>query len=158
MRYDIVDAATRSRMMASIRGKDTKPEMIVRRGLHRRGFRFRLHSRSLPGRPDLILPRYRIAIFVHGCFWHGHDCPLFRWPRTRKDFWRGKIEGNRERDRSAVEQLHGMGWRTLTIWECAFRGRTVADCDAVLNRAADWIVSGAIDDEGTLMGKPHGHC
>ncbi|WP_227421499.1 very short patch repair endonuclease [Pacificispira spongiicola] len=157
MRSDIVDAATRSRMMAGIRGKDTKPEMIVRRGLHRRGFRFRLHDRSLPGRPDLILPRYHVAIFVHGCFWHGHDCPLFRWPRTREDFWRDKIGRNRERDRNAAERLQEAGWRILTIWECAFRGKTDADHDATLNRAADWIANGATG-EAILRGELRGHC
>lgn len=152
MPSDIVDAATRSRMMAGIQGKDTKPEMLVRRGLHSRGFRFRLHDRSLPGRPDLILPRYHAAIFVHGCFWHGHDCLLFRWPRTRKDFWRKKIGGNRERDLKTATQLQDAGWRVLTIWECAFRGKSDADRDAVLDKAADWIARGANGRE-TLRGE-----
>lgn len=145
-------------MMAGIRGKDTKPEMLVRRGLHRRGLRFRLHDRGLPGRPDLILPRHHAAIFVHGCFWHGHDCPLFRWPRTREDFWREKIAGNRARDRRTAAQLQDAGWRVLTIWECAFRGKSDADRNAALDRAADWITSGAMGEE-TLRGDlPHGHC
>jgi DNA mismatch endonuclease (patch repair protein) len=126
-------------MMAGIRNKDTKPEMLVRRGLHHRGFRFRLHSRKLSGRPDLVLPRYHVAIFVHGCFWHGHNCRLFRWPRTREEFWREKITGNQERDRRATEQLHSSGWRVLTIWECAFRGKSDAYRDAVLDKAALWI-------------------
>lgn len=143
--------------MAGIRGKNTKPEMLVRRGLHRRGFRFRLHDGSLPGRPDLILPRYHAAIFVHGCFWHGHDCPLFRWPRTREEFWREKIAGNRDHDLKAAKRLQETGWRVLTIWECAFRGKAIADCDAALNRAADWIASGATGEQ-TLRGEPRGHC
>lgn len=84
--------------MAAIRGRDTKPELIIRKGLHARGFRFRLQGRDLPGRPDLIFPKYRALIWVNGCFWHGHDCPMFRWPKSREDFWRGKIGRNRERD------------------------------------------------------------
>ena len=119
---DVVDAATRSRMMAAIKGRDTKPEMIVRRGLHRRGFRFRLHDRALPGRPDLIFPRHRAVIFVHGCFWHGHDCPFFRWPKSRPEFWRAKIGANIERDRAVRTALRAADWRVLTVWECAFLG------------------------------------
>lgn len=144
-------------MMARIRGKDTKPEILVRHGLHRRGFRFRLHSRSLPGRPDLVLPRHRVVIFVHGCFWHGHDCSLFRWPRTREEFWREKIIGNRERDHRVIEQLQNADWRVLTIWECAFRGKTGSDCDVVLDKAASWIISG-ITGENTLIGELYADC
>lgn len=156
MRTDIVDTETRSRMMAAIRNKGTKPEMLVRRGLHHRGFRFRLHSRSLPGRPDLVLPRYHVAIFVHGCFWHGHNCLLFRWPRTREEFWRKKITGNQERDNRVIDQLHSLGWRVLTIWECAFRGKSDADCDVVLDKAALWV-AGKKTGENTLIGELHGH-
>lgn len=143
MPLDVVDAATRSRMMASIKGRDTKPEMIVRCGLHRRGFRFRLHDRKLAGRPDLVLSRYRAAIFVHGCFWHGHDCHFFRWPKSRPEFWRAKISGNIERDRRAVEALKDASWRVLTIWECAFRGQTPHEREAALDDAATWISHGA---------------
>lgn len=156
MRSDIVDAATRSRMMAGIRGRDTKPEMIVRRGLFARGFRYRLHTRGLPGRPDIVLPKHRAAIFVHGCFWHGHDCPLFRWPRSREDFWREKIAGNQRRDRAAAEALHAASWRVLTIWECAFRGKGQAGADATVAAAAAWIEEGAA--EGELRGELHGSC
>lgn len=115
---DIVDSKTRSRMMAGIRGKDTKPEMIVRRALHKAGYRFRLHRKDLPGKPDIVLPRYRTAIFVHGCFWHGHDCKHFKWPKTRPDFWREKIEKNVERDRRAIAELERLGWNVKVIWEC----------------------------------------
>jgi DNA mismatch endonuclease (patch repair protein) len=142
--------------MAGIRSKDTKPEMVVRCGLHRRGFRFRLHRRGLPGRPDLILPKYHVALFVHGCFWHGHDCPLFRWPRSREDFWREKIGGNRLRDQRAAEALGDEGWRVLTIWECAFRGRSAEQKDAVLDQAANWIKGNRL--RGELKGDFHGHC
>lgn len=118
---DVVDAATRSRMMAGIRGKDTKPEMIVRRALHARGFRYRLHNRKLPGSPDLCFPKYRAVIFVHGCFWHGHGCRLFVWPKTRQAFWREKIEGNMARDQRAKRRLTKDGWRAITVWECQLR-------------------------------------
>ena len=136
---DVVDAATRSRMMAAIKGRDTKPEMTVRRGLHRRGFRFRLHDRALPGRPDLIFPRHRAVIFVHGCFWHGHDCPFFRWPKSRPEFWRAKIGANIERDRAARTALKAVDWRVLTVWECAFRGKSPEQGEAALDGVAAWL-------------------
>lgn len=118
---DVVDAATRSRMMAGIRAKDTAPEMLIRRNLHRLGFRFRLHDKRLPGKPDLVLHKHEAAIFVHGCFWHGHDCPAFKWPATRTEFWRAKIERNRENDRCQLKALRKMGWRVCVIWECSIR-------------------------------------
>jgi DNA mismatch endonuclease (patch repair protein) len=118
---DVVSPEVRSRMMSGIRGKDTKPEMIIRRGLHARGFRFRLHDKRLPGRPDLVLPKYRAAILVHGCFWHGHGCHLFKWPKTREQFWRMKIEANQHRDARALELLEAAGWRSFVIWECELR-------------------------------------
>lgn len=109
--------------MRRVRAKDTRPEMTVRKLLHHAGFRFRLHRRDLPGRPDIILPRYRAAIFVNGCFWHGHGCSLFRMPATRTDFWSSKIAGNRHRDDAAVVGLRAAGWRSLWVWECALRGK-----------------------------------
>lgn len=139
---DVVDAATRSRMMAGIRAKDTRPEMILRRGLHARGFRFRLHDRRLPGSPDLVFPGRRAVIFVHGCFWHGHGCHLFRLPATRQEFWRTKIQGNQARDGIAQGALRAEGWRVLTIWECAVKGRERLPVETVLDRAADWLVNG----------------
>lgn len=139
---DVVDAATRSRMMAGIRGKNTRPEMILRSGLHVRGFRFRLHDRLLPGSPDLVFPRRRAVIFVHGCFWHGHGCHLFRLPATRQEFWSAKIAGNAARDAAAEGALTADGWRVLTIWECALKGRERLPVDAVLDRAAAWLVNG----------------
>lgn len=139
---DVVDAATRSRMMAGIRGKNTKPELVVRRGLHALGFRFVLHDRRLPGKPDMVLPRWRSAIFVHGCFWHGHDCPLFRWPGTRQDFWRQKIGRNQERDSEVEAALDHAGWRVLKIWECSLKGTGRIGIDRVVPLAADWLRSG----------------
>nr|WP_286131995.1 MULTISPECIES: very short patch repair endonuclease [Sphingomonadales] len=138
---DLVDAATRSRMMAGIRGKNTKPELAVRRGLHAAGFRFRLHRPGLPGRPDIVLPRWSAVIFVHGCFWHGHDCPLFRWPSTRQDFWRQKIGRNRERDAEVETALDLSGWRVLKIWECSMKGRGRLGVESVTQLAADWLQS-----------------
>lgn len=132
--------------MARIRGRDTKPEMLIRRGLHARGFRYRLHAR-LPGRPDIVLPRRKAVVFVHGCFWHGHDCHLFRLPGTRTDFWRDKISGNRTRDAAVVLALHLQGWRTLTIWECSFRGKERLGPEEVLDRAADFLCSDRLEQE-----------
>lgn len=143
MSGDVVDAATRSRMMAGIRGKDTKPELVVRRGLHRLGFRFRLHDRVLPGKPDMVLSRWRAVIQIHGCFWHGHDCPLFRWPGTRQEFWRSKIGRNVERDREVDAALDHAGWRVLTVWECALKGPGRIGAEAVIAGAADWLRSAA---------------
>ena len=93
--------------------------MIIRRGLHARGFRYRLHERRLPGRPDLILPKYHAVIFVNGCFWHGHECALFKWPKTREEFWREKIGSNIARDKASSEALNGAGWRIAVVWERA---------------------------------------
>lgn len=129
--------------MGRIRGKDTKPEMLIRRGLHARGFRYRLHAK-LPGRPDIVLPGRRAAIFIHGCFWHGHDCPLFRLPGTRTDFWREKIAGNRARDAAAIDHLHRDGWRTLAIWECSVRGKGRRSAQEVLDETATWLCSDII--------------
>lgn len=151
---DVVDAATRSRMMAGIRGKDTRPEMILRRGLHARGFRYRLHDRRLPGSPDLVFPGRRAVIFVHGCFWHGHGCHLFRWPATRREFWKAKIEGNRARDEAAHAALFADGCRVLTIWECALKGRERLPVEEVLDRASDWLANGPIKE--TIAGGANG--
>jgi DNA mismatch endonuclease, patch repair protein len=139
---DIVDAATRSRMMAGIRGKNTRPEIAMRRALHRQGFRYRLHARDLPGKPDMVLPRWQAAILVHGCFWHGHDCSLFRWPATREAFWREKIEGNRQRDIAVRTALRDINWRVLTIWECALKGRARIGIEAAAQNAAAWLRGG----------------
>jgi DNA mismatch endonuclease (patch repair protein) len=115
---DVVDRATRSRMMSGIRGKDTKPERIVRSHLHRAGLRFRLQAR-LPGRPDLVLPKHRTVVFVHGCFWHRHQgCRYATTPKSNPGFWQDKFEGNVRRDAKAKQKLEEMGWRVLVIWAC----------------------------------------
>ena len=119
---DIVSPRKRSEMMAGIRGKDTKPEMRVRKALFADGYRYRLHRKDLPGTPDIVLPGRMVAIFVNGCFWHGHlDCNLAKVPSTRRDFWQGKLEHNRQRDKAATEALTTLGWRVLVVWECFIR-------------------------------------
>lgn len=109
-------------MMSGIRGRNTKPELQVRRYLHAAGYRFRLHRKDLPGLPDVVLPKWSVAVFAHGCFWHGHvGCRYFKLPKTRAEFWKAKIEGNAKRDTIAVNLLQEAGWRVATIWECALR-------------------------------------
>ncbi len=109
--------------MSGIRGKDTRPEIIVRQALHRAGFRFRLHRKDLPGKPDIVLPKYHTVIFVHGCFWHGHGCRYFKVPKTRTDFWLDKIMANARRDRLQEDALRAAGWRVFTVWECDIRDK-----------------------------------
>ena len=115
---DKVTPAQRSAMMAAVKKKDTKPELVVRKRVFAVGFRYRLHVRKLPGTPDLVFPRYRVAVFVHGCFWHGHDCPKGKLPATNREFWQDKTAKNIDRDRQAVKALEGDGWQVVTIWSC----------------------------------------
>jgi DNA mismatch endonuclease (patch repair protein) len=138
---DVHSAAGRSRNMAAIRAKDTKPELTLRRALFAQGFRYRLHERKLPGRPDLVLAKYRAAIFVHGCFFHGHECATFRWPMTNASFWRNKIEQNRRRDKEQFTELTKRGWRVLVVWECALRGTRATRPDITPSRVAAWLRS-----------------
>lgn len=139
---DIVDRQTRSRMMSGIRGKNTKPELLIRKALHAAGYRYRLHPRDVAGRPDLVLPKYRTVVFVHGCFWHGHACKLFKWPGTRRKFWTAKIRRNRARDADVAASLAKAGWRRLTIWECAIRGRHRLGLEDTVSRVIRWLRSG----------------
>lgn len=134
-------------MMAGIRGKNTQPELAIRKALHALGFRYRIHNKRLPGKPDMTFPRYGAVIEINGCFWHRHNCHLFKWPSTRKVFWQKKISGNRERDIRNHEALGKRGWRILTIWECALKGRTKRPFKDVVNKASDWLVSGKSDKE-----------
>lgn len=137
---DIVDKLTRSRMMAGIRGKDTKPELALRRALHARGFRYRLHPKDVVGRPDLLLPKYRAAIFVHGCFWHRHkECRFATTPATRAEFWNSKFDANVQRDELTKKRLAEQGWRVAIIWECALKGEnSSAQASEVV---AEWLFS-----------------
>lgn len=115
---DIMTPAQRSERMSRIRSQNTKPEMLVRRFLHGQGFRFRLHARDLPGRPDLVLPKYRAVVFVEGCFWHGHSCQKGRVPGTNPDFWQAKVAANQARDKRNQRALRRDGWRVIRVWEC----------------------------------------
>lgn len=125
--------------MSGIRGKDTKPELIIRDALESLGYDFNLHDKELPGKPDLVLPKYYAVIFVHGCFWHGHTCHLFKWPSTRPEFWKTKINRNIEVDKRNYKQLKKEGWHILTIWECALKGKARIPLDSVIKRTLHWL-------------------
>lgn len=121
---DTLTAEQRSRNMAAIKGKDTKPEMMVRRYLHALGFRYGLHNRKLPGSPDLVFRAFKTVVFIHGCFWHGHrNCRYATMPKSNTEFWTLKIDRNKERDRESEERLKAKGWNVITIWECDLRDR-----------------------------------
>lgn len=140
---DIVEKETRSRMMAGIRGKDTQPELEVRRALHARGYRYRLHAKDIPGRPDLALPKYGAVIFVHGCFWHRHDgCRFTTSPSTRPEFWQSKFAANVRRDKLVREALIRTGWRVASLWECALR--KPEQIGAAVRLLEEWLHSGAV--------------
>jgi len=149
---DVVDSATRSRMMSGIRSKDTKPEIIIRKALHARGFRFSLHVKYLPGKPDLVFPKYKAVIFVHGCFWHGHGCRYFKVPKTRTDFWLSKIDKNKQRDSRDLAALCALGWRVLLVWECAVRADEKNGASIVKNALESWLLKGSknlqVDENG----------
>ena len=136
---DIVSPQVRSRMMAGIRSAGTKPEIQLGRALHASGLRYRRNVRTLPGKPDLVFAQHRAAVFVNGCFWHGHDCHLFKWPSSRPEFWRNKIEGNRIRDARVESELHNLGWRIARVWECALKGKSRLLMENVSGRCVDWI-------------------
>lgn len=120
----MTDDGLRSRTMRAVRSKDTKPELLVRKLLHSLGFRYRLHRNDLPGSPDIVFPSRKKVIFVHGCFWHGHACPRGnRKPKANADYWAGKVERNRARDRRSLDLLHQAGWSTLIVWECDLKDR-----------------------------------
>ncbi len=142
---DFVSKETRSRMMSSVRAKNTKLELEVRRRLFALGYRYRLHLRDLPGTPDMVFPKYSTVIFVHGCFWHYHGCHLSTIPDTRRGWWKKKLQGNRRRDGNAVAKLKKLGWRVLIIWECSFRkprtNRSEA-LDRIAARAATFLKAG----------------
>ncbi len=124
---DVHNKATRSYNMSRIKGKDTKPELLVRRFLHAQGFRYKLHDKNLPGKPDIVLPKYQTVIFIHGCFWHGHkNCKYFSVPKTRSEWWLNKIEGNKRNDRKASTALKKQGWKIITVWECQLKANKLS--------------------------------
>lgn len=139
---DVVDTKTRSRMMSGIKGKNTGPEVLIRSLLHRAGFRFRLHYPSLPGRPDIVLPKYKSLILVNGCFWHGHGCHMFKWPSSNKEFWETKIKANKARDQKNMEMYCAEGWRVMIIWECALKGKSRIPMNQLLCLIQDWLYGG----------------
>lgn len=141
---DITDPATRSRMMAAIRSRDTKPEIALRRALHLRGFRFRLHDRQLPGSPDIVLPRYRSVFLVNGCFWHRHGCSNSRLPSTRAEFWQSKLDANVARDLRNQRELTRLGWRVAVVWECEVREAERTGNPALYERLARWLKEAAL--------------
>ncbi len=137
---DVVNKATRSRMMAGIKGKNTVPELVLRQAMHKRGFRFRLHVKQLPGRPDLLFPKYKAAVFVHGCFWHRHrNCRYATTPATRTEFWQTKFAANVARDSLLVMALINSGWRVAIIWECSLRNSV--GIQETAEELSKWLVS-----------------
>lgn len=138
---DIVSKKKRSEIMSRIGGKDTKPEMIVRKGLHRLGYRYRLHIKKLPGKPDVYFPKYNALIEVNGCFWHGHDCHIYRLPKSRTDYWKKKIERNRERDKQNFKKIIDMGYRLLVVWECSLKGKEKKNLGDLLAEIEKWLHS-----------------
>lgn len=155
---DVVDRVTRSRMMSGIRAKNTRPEMFLRKGLHARGYRYRLHLEDIPGKPDIVIPKYNALIEIYGCFWHGHGCHYSKTPKTNTRFWNNKIIENRNRDKRNLGKQIETGWRCLVVWECAVRmtQRSPAALDVVA-LAAQWLEKGsstAIIDEHGLCERP----
>lgn len=138
---DTVSVEKRSEVMSRVGSKDTKPELLIRQGLHALGFRYRLHVKDLPGKPDVVFPRYNSLIFINGCFWHGHCCNLYRFPKSNINYWKDKISRNIERDRSNIKSLADDGWRILIVWECATKGRTRLPIEKVLQNVSDWLLS-----------------
>lgn len=136
---DMVSPNIRSSMMSGIRGKNTRPEIAVRKEMFRRGYRYRIHAKELPGNPDIVFPRFRAVVFIHGCFWHGHDCPLFRMPSTRTEFWKAKIDLNRKNDRKSFDALLAFGWRIATIWECSMKGKKKQGISDVVDELEGWL-------------------
>jgi DNA mismatch endonuclease, patch repair protein len=138
---DIVDSAKRSIMMAGIRSAHTRPELVVRKALHQRGFRYRLQARGLPGSPDIVLRRYNAVVFVHGCFWHRHTgCSKAATPTTRAAFWQAKFTANIERDKRNVAALSSLGWRVGIIWECATAAKSI---EATVTALGNWLITDA---------------
>ena len=137
-RTDVFSPEKRSEVMRTVKSADTKPEIALRKALFARGFRYRLHVKGLPGKPDLVFPKYCAAIFVHGCFWHGHDCARgARVPKSNRAYWTAKIARNKERDQKTVKALAHSGWRVYVVWECELK-----DVSAAADRAADWLEEG----------------
>ncbi len=135
---DIVSSQKRSLMMSGIKSHNTKPEIYIRKQLHNKGFRYRLNVKKMPGKPDLVLKKFSAVIFVHGCFWHGHNCKYFKWPKTRPDFWSNKINNNKDNDSQVLAKLILAGWRICVIWECAIKNKEKLPKD-LIETIIDWL-------------------
>ncbi len=144
---DVLTPQQRSHCMSRISGKNTKPEVLVRKALFALGFRYRLHRRDLPGTPDLVFPKHRAVILIHGCFWHGHGCRLFVAPKTNRKFWITKITGNQRRDLEKHNELIHLGWRVLTIWECGLRGTGKKPLGVITREIRSWLTSSSKTSE-----------
>lgn len=142
---DIVDAATRSRMMAGIKSKDTTPELFLRKALHAQGLRYRLGGSGLPGKPDLVFASRQAVVFVHGCFWHQHDCKYFKWPSSNAELWKAKLDTNASRDRRVQDELAKLGWRVLTVWECELRKSSYQLPNAAVSRTTKRLLAEKYD-------------
>ncbi|RUS48859.1 very short patch repair endonuclease [Cohnella sp. AR92] len=135
---DTLTTEQRSKMMSKIKAKNTMPEMTVRKYLHSKGFRYRLHDKKLPGKPDIILPKYKTAIFIHGCFWHAHEgCKYYRPPKSNTEYWMKKIEGNVLRDQKKQGALQDMGWKVIVVWECELKRDATERCSVLVEQIAD---------------------
>lgn len=137
---DSITPQTRSRIMAAIRSGNTKPELLLRKALFARGYRYRVHAKSLAGSPDISLPKWGAVIFVHGCFWHAHNCGNVRLPKSNRAFWRRKLTRNVERDQAARAELLKQGWRVLVVWDCALKEKTPQQVDALADRVEAWLL------------------
>ena len=137
---DTLSPEQRRLCMSRISGKNTKPELVIRKALFRQGFRYKLHDKNLHGKPDLVFPEYNAVIFIHGCFWHGHNCNLFNWPETNTTFWREKITGNRMIDLKNYKHLKKDGWYILTIWGCALKGKKKKPLDKIVESVESWLL------------------
>lgn len=151
---DVHSPMVRSKNMAAIRGRHTKPEKLIRSAIFAQGLRYRLYDRRLPGRPDIVLSKHRAIVLVHGCFWHRHCCPLFKWPKSNVSFWRNKIDANARNDIKARVALNEAGWRVLTIWECSLKGKARLPFEELSHEIGNWIRDGSMDLEitGTEVG------
>lgn len=138
---DVFDSEKRSEVMSRITGKDTEPEIKIRKTLHGLGYRYSLHKKNLPGKPDIYLRKYNGLIEINGCYWHGHDCHFFKWPENNKEFWKNKIRRTKERDRNNFKKLQNMGYRLLVIWECAITGKTSLDFEMLIDYIIRWLHS-----------------
>lgn len=149
--------------MAGIQGKNTKPEILLRKALHANGFRYSLHAKGLPGKPDIVMPKWRVVIFVHGCFWHLHGCALSKLPANNAEFWKEKLTRNQRRDSVNQQEVAALGWRTIVVWECATRGKTaLLNFPHLIDMLAAWIRNQAESDylelgmpNSKLLNTPH---